>query len=105
MPHYIRPRLRYYKRSYSFNPQSRFPDLSAESTGGPASLHFARTTRALRCVSEASCPNFEPRAHARLTGLFNQLPGGFNYAAHAVRAGSVHVRRARDLEWNSGQSN
>ena len=21
------------------------------------------------CVSEASCPNFEPRAHARLTGL------------------------------------
>ena len=38
----------------------------------PARLHFARTARALRdatCVSEASCPNFEPRAHARLTGL------------------------------------
>ena len=34
MPHCIRPRLRYYKRSYSFNPQSRFPDHSAESTGG-----------------------------------------------------------------------
>ena len=42
-----------------------------------ARLHFARmTARALRdatyseaCVSEASCPNFEPRAHARLTGL------------------------------------
>ena len=42
----------------------------------PARLHFARTARALR--SEASCPNFEvscprpnfePRAHARLTGL------------------------------------
>ena len=34
-------------------------------------LHFARTARALRdatyCVSEASCPNFEPgRAHMRV---------------------------------------
>ena len=27
--------------------------------------HCARPT----CVSEASCPNFEPRAHARFTGL------------------------------------
>ena len=38
----------------------------------PARLHFARTARALRDAtlrSEASCPNFEPRAHARLTGL------------------------------------
>ena len=37
----------------------------------PARLHFARTARALtgRCVSEASCPNFQPRAHAGLTGL------------------------------------
>ena len=28
------------------------------------------------CVSEASCPNFEPRAHARLTGLtiIKQIP-------------------------------
>ena len=34
MPHCNRPRLRYYKRSYSFNPQSRFPDHLAESTGG-----------------------------------------------------------------------
>ena len=25
------------------------------------------------CVSEASCPNFEPRAHARLTGLTNSI--------------------------------
>ena len=40
----------------------------------PASLYFARIVRALRDttrtrVSEASCPNFEPRADARLTGL------------------------------------
>ena len=49
MPHCIRPRLRYYKRSYSFNPQSRFPDHSAESTGG---LHrpngiLSRTSKTL----------------------------------------------------------
>ena len=31
MPHYIRPRLRNYQRSYSFKPQSDFPDHSAES--------------------------------------------------------------------------
>ena len=37
----------------------------------PARLHFARAARALvgRCVSEAFCPNIQPRAHARLTGL------------------------------------
>ena len=28
--------------------------------------------RGATCVSEASCPNFEPRAHARLTGLTNR---------------------------------
>ena len=49
MPYCIRPRLRYYKRSYSFNPQSRFPDHSAESTGG---LHrpngiLSRTSKTL----------------------------------------------------------
>ena len=32
----------------------------------PARLHFARTARAPR---EAPCPNVQPRAHARLTGL------------------------------------
>ena len=31
-------------------------------------LHFARTARALT-GREASCPNFQPRAHAGLTGL------------------------------------
>ena len=36
----------------------------------PARLHFARTARAL---SEVSCPNFEPRAHARLTGLTTKM--------------------------------
>ena len=41
----------------------------------PARLHFARATRALTgrynnmCVSEAFCPNIQPRAHARFTGL------------------------------------
>ena len=38
----------------------------------PARLHFARTARALRdatCASEALCPNVQPRAYARLTGL------------------------------------
>ena len=51
MLHCIRPRLRYYKykRSYSFNPQSRFPNHSAESTGG---LHrsngiLSRTSKTL----------------------------------------------------------
>ena len=49
MPYCIRPRLRYYKCSYSFNPQSRFPDHSAESTGG---LHrpngiLSRTSKTL----------------------------------------------------------
>ena len=44
----------------------------------PARLHFARTARALRdatyeCVSEASCPNFEPRTHARITGLTRKI--------------------------------
>ena len=33
----------------------------------PARLHFARA--APRPVSEAFCPNIQPRAHARLTGL------------------------------------
>ena len=50
---------------------------SDQSLVKPARLHFARTARALQdstCVSEASCPNFEPRAHARLTGLTNQSP-------------------------------
>ena len=36
----------------------------------PARLHFARTAR------EASCPNFEPRAHARLTGLTSATGSG-----------------------------
>ena len=35
----------------------------------PARLHFARAARAL---SEAFCPNIQPRAHARLTGLTMQ---------------------------------
>ena len=39
--------------------------LRATGLVKPARLHFARTARALH----ASCPNFEPRAHARLTGL------------------------------------
>ena len=47
---------------------------SGQSIVKPARLHFARTARALtgRCVSEASCPNFQPRAHAGLTGLTSQ---------------------------------
>ena len=33
-------------------------------------VNFARVTLFLRpCVSEAFCPNIQPRAHARLTGL------------------------------------
>ena len=51
------------------------PDNVWQSIVKPARLHFARTARALRdatYVSEASCPNFEPRAHARLTGLTRQ---------------------------------
>ena len=35
----------------------------------PARLHFARTARALTGRYIASCPNFQPRAHAGLTGL------------------------------------
>ena len=34
----------------------------------PARLHFARAARAL-AGREAFCPNIQPRAHARLTGL------------------------------------
>ena len=46
-------------------------EQSEENVVKPARLHFARTARALtgRCVSEASCPNFQPRAHAGLTSL------------------------------------
>ena len=62
MPHCIRPRLRYYKRSYSFNPQSRFPDHSAESTGG---LHrpngiLSRTSKTLTPWLAAPRPGIEP---------------------------------------------
>ena len=51
---------------------SRAPRAATKGVVKPARLHFARAARDLRdatCVSEASCPNFEPRAHARLTGL------------------------------------
>ena len=44
-----------------------FVSLSCQAM--PARLHFARPTGRYIHVSEASCPNFEPRAHARLTGL------------------------------------
>ena len=62
MPYCIRPRLRYYKRSYSFNPQSRFPDHSAESTGG---LHrpngiLSRTSKTLTPWLAAPRPGIEP---------------------------------------------
>ena len=42
-------------------------------------------------MSEASCPNFEPRAHARLTGL--TTPGEGQRAL--VRATQREARRAR----------
>ena len=71
--------LHWFTFSYSDQSPSRAPRAAtmtsvrtAATIVKPARLHFARTARALRdatCVSEASCPNFEPRAHARLTGL------------------------------------
>ena len=74
MPYCIRPRLRYYKRSYSFNPQSRFPDHSAESTGG---LHrpngiLSRMSKTLTPWLAAPRPGIEPCTHEReetITGL------------------------------------
>ena len=80
MPHYIRPRLRNYKRSYSFNPQSRFPDHSVESTGRLHRLNgvLSRTSKTLtpsgeklRCATPppliAICrPYLEPTRFARL---------------------------------------
>ena len=53
-------------------------DLSLPDVAWPAACqasktafrsHCARPTGRYMCVSEASCPNFEPRANARLTGL------------------------------------
>ena len=60
MPHCTRPRLRYYKRSYLSNPQSRFPDHSAESNGG---LHrpngvLSRTSK--RLTPWLVAPRIEP---------------------------------------------
>ena len=79
MPHCIRPRLRYYKRScrsYSFNPQSRFPDHSAESTGG---LHrpngiFSRTSKTLTPWLAAPRPGIEPWTHEQRMGRDDHSP-------------------------------
>ena len=60
------PTMRHFMRTFSPNQVVK-----------PARLHFARAARALAgryihthtCVGEAFCPNIQPRAHARLTGL------------------------------------
>ena len=76
----------------------------------PARLHFARTARALRdatcviyCVSEASCPNFEPRAHARLTGLTTRL-GEHTRGKNAERTAQVRQRLATTAKRYCGSS-
>ena len=66
--------------------------------------HCARPTGrygAPRCVSEASCPNFEPRAHARLTGLTTQCQAkefAFSKTSRWPRAGRGRLGNVWQLD-------
>ena len=59
--------------------------------------HCARPTG--RCASEAPCPNVQPRAHARLTGLttllgigkVSNLSGRFSGCARGCKAAKFQV--------------
>ena len=54
----------------------------AEGFVKPARLHFAR---AATCVGEAFCPNIQPRAHARLTGLTTEGFAGLRAPLSSLR--------------------
>ena len=59
--------------------------------------HCARPTGRYTCVSEASCPNFEPRAHARLTGLTSEAA-----APRRARSDQLKLNRPKrlpDVAW------
>ena len=73
-------------RSLRFSPsEENGRSLDGYEFVKPARLHFARTARALT-TDEAFCPNFQPRAHARLTGLtLPDVAANFHVAAPVGR--------------------